>query len=100
MGKPLLTDEMIEQARREQGYEGWSDDQATKEIHFDRRDLNRFQSGSSNLDETRPIQVEPSIKKSRRLENEKRSGFQSKLNQILFVLILLAIALVFAILYL
>ncbi|MGT2784234.1 cell wall synthase accessory phosphoprotein MacP [Streptococcus merionis] len=101
MGKPLLTDDIIRRAGRGEDYADWSaDDQETKEIHFDRRDLERLRQEQQNVDETMPIHVEPSVIKSRRIENEKRSLFQSKLNLILLVLILLGTALVFAIFYL
>ncbi|MGT2666941.1 cell wall synthase accessory phosphoprotein MacP [Streptococcus rifensis] len=101
MGKPLLTDDIIRRAERGEDYADWSgEDEATKEIHFDRRDLERLRQAQQDMDETMPIHVEPSIIKSRRIENEKRSLFQSKLNQILLVLVLLGIALVLAILYL
>jgi len=42
------------------------------------------------------IQVEPSIHKSRRIENTKRNVFNSKLNMILFAVIFLLILLVLA----
>ena len=63
MGKPLLTDEMIEH--------GFSQDTLT-------------------------IEVEPSIHKSRRIENTKRNVFNSKLNKILFAVIFLLILLILA----
>lgn len=46
--------------------------------------------------ETLKIQVEPSIHKSRRIENTKRNVFNSKLNKILFAVIFLLILLVLA----
>lgn len=42
--------------------------------------------------ETLKIQVEPSIHKSRRIENTKRNVFNSKLNKILFAVIFLDFA--------
>ena len=48
------------------------------------------------VQETLKIQVEPSIHKSRRIENTKRNVFNSKLNKILFAVIFLLILLVLA----
>lgn len=71
MTKPLLTDEVIAEAEKEANWEKHAqvDSQVT----------------------------DPSVSKSRRIENEKRGAFQSKLNQILFVIILLIALLVYAI---
>ena len=46
--------------------------------------------------DTLTIEVEPQIHKSRRIENTKRNVFNSKLNKILFAVILLLILLVLA----
>ncbi|MET3559240.1 Txe/YoeB family toxin of Txe-Axe toxin-antitoxin module [Streptococcus rupicaprae] len=101
MRKPLLTDDILAQA----GYDDqlkdtYLDQQATKEIHFDRRDFEEFEHSDEPESLTSRIEVIPSIIKSRRIENEKRSVFQSKLNQILAILLILGLALVLAIIYL
>ncbi|MTV85472.1 cell wall synthase accessory phosphoprotein MacP, partial [Streptococcus pneumoniae] len=46
--------------------------------------------------DTLTIEVEPSIHKSRRIENTKRNVFNSKLNKILFAVIFLLILLILA----
>lgn len=71
MNKPLLTDEMI------------------AEVETDERWGKHAQLESEVLD--------PMVSKSRRIENEKRGAFQSKLNQILFIILLLIAILVYAI---
>lgn len=70
MSKPLLTDEIIEEAQQE---EAWSQ----------RPDI------EGDLEERE-------IYKSRRIENAKRGAFQSKLNKALWVIILLIALLVYA----
>lgn len=70
MVKPLLTDDIIEEAQKE---ENW--------------DKHAKLRGSGD---------QRSIYKSRRIENAKRGDFQSKLNRILLVVILLIAALVYA----
>ena len=47
--------------------------------------------------DTVQIQVEPTVTKSRRIEERKQSVVQSKLNKILFWIIVLLIALIIAI---
>ena len=91
MGKPLLTDEMIERANRGEKISGppLLDDEETKILPTS---SSRF--GFSQ--ETLKTQVEPSIHKSRRIENTKRNVFNSKLNKILFAVIFLLILLVLA----
>lgn len=73
MGKPLLTDDIIEQAKREK----WLEQE-------------------EGIEDIRSSHREP-IYKSRRIENKKRSTFQSKLNKILVILVFLIILLVWAI---
>lgn len=100
MGKPLLTNDIIERINRGERLEDIvTDDEDTKEIHFDQRDVARLRRQEA-LDDTRPIYVEPSVTKSRRIENEKRSLFRHKVNRILTIIILLAIALILAMFYL
>lgn len=95
MGKPLLTDEMIERAQRGEDISDGSfyDVEETKILHIERSDL----AYDEEYEDTLPIKVEPSVIKSRRIENEKRNLFQSKLNKILAVMILLLILLLIAI---
>lgn len=99
MGKPLLTDEIIRRANQKGQDAMWEDPEATKEIRFAQRERVQLQVGR-DLEETMPIHVERSVIKSRRIENEKRGFFQNKLNQILFILVLLVIALILAVIYL
>lgn len=117
MGKPLLTDEIIERARRwekkmeqeEFGYytpvevpdnfeensvdwasvddEEWMDD-------WD-EEYEGYQEG-----QTIRIPVEHSIVKSRRIETVKREAFRAKLNKILFWIVLLLILFLIAVFYL
>lgn len=100
MGKSLLTDEMIERANRDEKISGpplLDDNEETKILPTS---SSRF--GYANpknhgfSQETLKIQVEPSIHKSRRIENTKRNVFNSKLNKILFAVIFLLILLVLA----
>lgn len=71
MGKPLLTDDIIAQAQEE---ENW----------------NKHANLEAEV-------TDPSVHKSRRIENAKRGAFQSKLNQILFIIIVLIAILIYAI---
>lgn len=96
MKKPLLTDDILEGASQTANWDG----QVTKEIYFDPRDLEDMNTSDMEPGLTTQIEVVRSLSKSRRLENQKRSLFQSKLNRILAVLVLLLIALVLAIIYL
>lgn len=108
MGKPLLTDEMIERARRGEDITGpkMVDAEETKIIRTDHRGfgyerpmrescMERPQERYSQ--DTVQIQVEPTVTKSRRIEEQKQSVVQSKLNKILFWIIVLLIALIIAI---
>ncbi|HEW7904099.1 TPA: foldase [Streptococcus pneumoniae] len=102
MGKSLLTDEMIERANRGEKISGppLLDDDDNEETKILPTSSSRF--GYANpknhgfSQETLKIQVEPSIHKSRRIENTKRNVFNSKLNKILFAVIFLLILLVLA----
>jgi len=105
MGKPLLTDEIIERANRgEIFYDDYEDNEETNIISTDR---------FGTLDTYVPYEQEKSrgcldklkerkndnqhVYKSRRIENAKRSKFQRKLNLIMFIVILLLMALFFAV---
>ena len=50
-------------------------------------------------DETLHIEVDPPVTKSRRIENQKRSLFQAKLNKILLWVVILLIGLIAAIIW-
>ena len=50
-------------------------------------------------DETLHIKVDPTVTKSRRIENQKRSLFQAKLNKILLWVVILLIGLIAAIIW-
>ncbi|MBM7635789.1 cell wall synthase accessory phosphoprotein MacP [Streptococcus saliviloxodontae] len=88
MGKPLLTDEII--ARAEAGdYEQHSeafDDEDT--LILDRHRLSQ---------ERHDTREKTAFVKSRRVENAKRSAFQSKVNRVLVIVILLVILLIWAV---
>ena len=92
MGRPLLTDEMIERANRGEDISGppLHDEEETKILK-----TTRSQFGYSSQ-----IDVEPTVTKSRRIENAKRGVFQAKLNKILFWIVLLLMALIAAIIWL
>ncbi|HHG7508634.1 TPA: cell wall synthase accessory phosphoprotein MacP [Streptococcus pneumoniae] len=100
MGKSLLTDEMIERANRGEKISGPPLPDDNEETKILPTSSSRF--GYANpkdhgfSQETLKIQVEPSIHKSRRIENTKRNVFNSKLNKILFAVIFLLILLVLA----
>ena len=106
MGKPLLTDEIIERARRrkdrekEFGYYSPNSDDFEEEFYDDYdqyeddwdEDYQGYREG-----ETVRIPVEQSIVKSRRIETVKREEFRSKVNKILFWVILLVIIFLIAV---
>lgn len=99
MGKPLLTDEIIERANRGEKISGppLVDDEETKILSTSSQEFgySRVRDHAFSQ-ETLAIDVEPSIHKSRRIENTKRNVFNSKLNKILFTVIFLLILLVLA----
>ena len=76
MGKPLLTDDIIEKAKRGE----LRDDLYGEDFQ--------------------PDDGIPHIYKSRRIEQEKRKAFRRKLNVILGIVLLLIAALVYAVFYL
>ena len=96
MGRPLLTDEIIERANRGEVISDppLVDDEETKII---RTDQGRFgyatPQGEFNQD-TMQIEVDREVVKSRRIENQKRGVFQAKLNKILLWIILLLVVLI------
>ena len=104
MGKPLLTDEMIERARRGEDITGPNmvDAEETKIIRTDHRGFG-YERPMRESRMERPQErysqdtVEPTVTKSRRIEERKQSVVQSKLNKILFWIIVLLIVLIIAI---
>lgn len=101
MKKPLLTDEILERARKGQplvdkqefGYYDPQEDFSDFEEEWD-DDYQGYQEG-----QTIRIPVDASIVKSRRIETVKREEFRSKVNKILFWVVLLVILLVLAVLF-
>lgn len=102
MGRPLLTDEMIERANRGEDITGPTlyDNEETKVIatnpSFGYAEPSPQAVQGNFSQETFEIEVEPTVYKSRRIENEKRGVFAAKLNKILFIVVLLFIALLIA----
>lgn len=104
MGKPLLTDEIIERANRgEIFYDDHyrKDNEETKIIKTDLYDTivsDEEELTQGVLDKWKDRKRKGQyVYKSRRIENAKRSKFQRKLNLIMFVVIVLLIALFFAV---
>lgn len=102
MGRPLLTDEMIERAHRGEDISGppLHDEEETKILKTPRSQFGYSSQNSVFNQDTLQIDVEPTVTKSRRIENAKRGVFQAKLNKILFWIVLLLIALIAAIIWL
>ena len=105
MGKPLLTDEMIARANRGEDISGrpLRDEEETKIIPTHSSQAFGYaspQAGPSYRQETLQIEVEPTVTKSRRIENQKRGVFQAKLNKILLAVVLLLLLLIAAIVWL
>ena len=85
MSKPLLTDEVIEQAKRGE---------------IDLEDYPYYQDYEEEFyAEDYEANYQPSAYKSRRIENAKRTQFQHKLNRILFWIVVLLIILIVAVFY-
>ena len=78
MSKPLLTDDVIEQAKRGE---------------IDLEEQPYYEDYDHEAD------YQPSAYKSRRIENAKRNQFQHKLNRILFWVVVLLIILFIAVFY-
>lgn len=108
MGKPLLTDEIIERANRGEIFyddDYLEDSEETKVIRTDRYDTIVPYEEYEEEEETQGFlekwkdrkRKDQYVYKSRRIENAKRSKFQRKLNLIMFVVIVLLIALFFAV---
>lgn len=106
MGKPLLTDEVLERARRrkererEFGYYSPNSDEFDELYDFEEYDdvddwEEEYQGYREG--ETVRIPVEQTIVKSRRIETVKREEFRSKVNKILFWVVILVIIFLFAV---
>ena len=98
MGKPLLTDDIIERANRgerfDSSYDGPCDDQDTRDMIAEEVPPLPPKSGLWSSKKTNPII------KSRRIENAKRNAFQAKINRILILVLVLFALLLAAIFYL
>ena len=103
MGKPLLTDEIIERANRGELFydDMMTDDEETKVIRTDRYDSIIPPGGCAErgfLERwTNRKQKDQFVYKSRRIENVKRSRFQRKLNLAILIIFLLLVALFYAV---
>ena len=106
MGKPLLTNEVLERARRrkererEFGYYSPNSDEFDELYDFEEYDdvddwEEEYQGYREG--ETVRIPVEQTIVKSRRIETVKREEFRSKVNKILFWVVILVIIFLFAV---
>ncbi|MGT2811116.1 hypothetical protein EII38_07470 [Streptococcus minor] len=118
MGKPLLTDEVLERARRHKDREGefgyyspnsnrYEDEDLYDE--YDEYDEDEYAPYEYDWDDeyqgyeegqTVRIPVEQSIVKSRRIETVKREEFRTKVNKILFGVVFLVILFLLAVFYL
>ena len=83
MGKPLLTEDIIEQAKR-------GEIDLEEHPYYEDYDQEFY-------DEDYEADYQPSAYKSRRIENAKRGEFQSKLNMILFAIVILLAILIYAV---
>ena len=117
-GTPLMDDEETkilstgrssfssQQSRRQDtqfGYQSPQNRFGYEEARF-QQNQSRFgyqtaQNQEEFTDETLHIEVDPTVTKSRRIENQKRSLFQAKLNKILFWVVILLIGLIAAIIW-
>ena len=108
MGRPLLTDEIIERANRGENFYDdnyLEDDEETKVIRTDQYDTLTSYDPYEDYEDSRGVlnkwkdrkKDDQHVYKSRRIENAKRSKFQRKLNMIMFVVVVLLIALFLAV---
>ena len=112
MGKPLLTDDIIARARRrkdrkkEFGYYSPNSGDFEEEFYDDDDQYDQYEDDwdeeyqGYQEGQTVRIPVEQSIIKSRRIETVKRDEFRSKVNKILFWVVLLVILFLLAVFYL
>lgn len=105
MGKPLLTDEILEKVKKKQysdqssqfGHYRPNQDISKDDALFDpylEEDYQGYEEG-----QTIRIPVKPTVVKSRRIETIKREAFRSKVNKILFWVIILLIMFIIAVLF-
>ncbi|HEL1565609.1 TPA: hypothetical protein TXI81_001122 [Streptococcus suis] len=105
MGKPLLTDEILEKVKKKQysdqssqfGHYRPNQDISMDDALFDtylEEDYQGYEEG-----QTIRIPVKPTVVKSRRIETIKREAFRSKVNKILFWVIILLIMFIIAVLF-
>ncbi|MBS8092926.1 cell wall synthase accessory phosphoprotein MacP [Streptococcus suis] len=105
MGKPLLTDEILEKVKKKQysdqssqfGHYRPNQDISMDDALFDpylEEDYQGYEEG-----QTIRIPVKPTVEKSRRIETIKREAFRSKVNKILFWVIILLIMFIIAVLF-
>lgn len=106
MGRSLLTDEIIERANRGEIFydDNYLEDEETKVIRTDQYDTltsydpyEEYEDSRGVLDKWKERKRRSACLQSRRIENAKRSKFQRKLNLIMFVVVILLIALFFAV---
>ena len=115
-GPPLMDDEETkilstgrssfssQQSSRQDTQFGYQSPQNRFGYEENRSQQNRFgyqtaQNQEEFTDETLHIEVDPTVTKSRRIENQKRSLFQAKLNKILLWVVILLIGLIAAIIW-
>ena len=115
-GPPLMDDEETkilstgrssfssQQSSRQDTQFGYQSPQNRFGYEEARSQQNRFgyqtaQNQEEFTDETLHIEVDPTVTKSRRIENQKRSLFQAKLNKILLWVVILLIGLIAAIIW-
>ncbi|MGT2911682.1 cell wall synthase accessory phosphoprotein MacP [Streptococcus cameli] len=123
MRKPLLTDDIIAKAKRKKpsqqhaefgyyspyaGQEDWEEDVLDRYEEEVARYEAEFREFEEQWDEdyqgyeegqTIRIPVEKSIVKSRRIETVKREAFRSKVNKVLFWVVVLVILFILAVIY-
>lgn len=105
MGKPLLTDDMLNRLNKERtrevneqfGHFTPDQDISMDPELFEPLSDEEYQGYVEG--QTVRIPVKPSVVKSRRIETVKREAFRSKVNKILFWVIVLVILLIIAVLF-
>ena len=100
MSKPLLTDEVLQREARKKRFGYYEED--AEDVYED--DVEEWQYGEDDYQgyqegQTMRIPVEASVVKSRRIETIKKERFKSKVNTILFWIVLLMIVFILAVIY-
>lgn len=93
MKKPLLTDEIIERANKGEFFSETINDDTDPYLIGDEVSSDPSKESLFKAKKRKPIT------KSRRIENEKRQAFQTKINRILMIVLLLLVLLIIAIIY-